>query len=114
MGLEGGVLLAGAEGRLFGIVAVAHARNGQVRVEVSRTADLRLPPAVTDRVRTGEELGVVMDELLGVTDIKRGVGSVGAVTGGLVTRADVWRQAVALAAAPLRDALPGGAGLYSG
>lgn len=114
VGLEGGVLLNGAEGRLFGIVAVAHARGGQVRVEVSRTADLRLPPAVTDRVRAGEELGAVMDELLGVTDIKRGVGSVGAVTGGVVTRADVWRQAVALAAAPLRDALPGGAGLYRG
>lgn len=114
VGLEGGVLLGGPDGRLFGIVAVAYSREGQVRVEVSRTADLRLPPAVTARVRAREELGTVMDELLGVTGIKRGVGSVGALTGGVVTRADVWRQAVALAAAPLRDSLPGGTGLYPG
>lgn len=114
VGLEGGLLIDGPDGRLFGVVAVAHRRGEQVRVEVSRTADLRLPPAVTRRVRSGEELGTVMDGVLGLTDLKRGVGSVGALTGGVVTRADVWRQAVALAAAPLWDSLPGGTGLYSG
>ncbi|GAA5532445.1 inosine/xanthosine triphosphatase [Deinococcus aluminii] len=114
VGLEGGVAFQGTEGWLFGMVAVAHAREGQVRVEVSRTAELRLPPLVAARVRAGEELGPVMDHVLGLTDLKRGVGSVGALTGGLITRADVWRQAVALAATPLRDGLPGGAGLYPG
>ncbi|EYB66686.1 hypothetical protein DEIPH_ctg079orf0080 [Deinococcus phoenicis] len=112
VGLEGGVTFAGPDGWLFGVVAVAHAWKGRVRVEVSRTADLRLPPLVAARVRAGEELGPVMDDVLGMKDLKRGVGSVGALTGGLVTRADVWRQAVALAATPLRDGLYGGAGLY--
>ncbi|TDE87483.1 inosine/xanthosine triphosphatase [Deinococcus sp. S9] len=114
VGLEGGVTFRGPDGWLFGVVAVAHARGAQVRVEVARTAELRLPPRVAVRVRAGEELGQVMDEVLGVTDLKRGVGSVGALTGGLVTRADVWRQAVALAATPLRDGLLGGAFLYAG
>jgi len=103
VGLEGGVILDGQDGRLFGVVAVAHARAGRVEVEVSRTADLRLPPRVAARVRAGEELGPVMDDLLGLRDIKRGVGSVGVLTAGLLTRADVWRQAVVLALTPLRE-----------
>lgn len=102
VGLEGGVVFDGPEGRLFGVVAVAHVQAGRVRVEVARTAELRLPPTVAARVRAGEELGPVMDDVLGTVDIKRGVGSVGALTGGLVTRADVWRQAVVLAVTPLR------------
>lgn len=114
VGLEGGVTFRGPDGWLFGVVAVAHAQDGQVRIEVARTAELRLPPRVAVRVREGEELGTVMDDVLGVAGLKRGVGSVGALTGGLVTRADVWRQAVALATAPLRDGLPGGALLYAG
>lgn len=113
VGLEGGVQFEGTNGRLFGIVAVARTQRGRVQLEVSRTADLRLPPQVAARVRAGEELGPVMDELLGVSGIQRGMGSVGALTGGLVTRADVWRQAVALAATPLRDGLWGCAGLYA-
>lgn len=116
VGLEGGVILAEGEGRLFGVVAVARSLGGHLRVEVSRTADLRLPPAVVARLRGGEELGPIMDDVLGLRDVKRGPGSVGVLTGGLVTRADVWRQAVALAAAPLRNGRAGetGAGLYAG
>ncbi|MDL2345716.1 DUF84 family protein, partial [Deinococcus sp. MIMF12] len=109
-GLEGGVALTADVARLFGVVAVARRDSGGVRVEWSRTADLRLPPEVARRVRGGEELGPVMDALLGSPGIKRGVGSVGVLTGGLLTRADVWRQAVILAATPLR----GGGGLYPG
>ncbi|MPY65923.1 DUF84 family protein [Deinococcus sp. SDU3-2] len=110
VGLEGGVELTADEARLFGVVAVARRHSGEVRLEWSRTADLRLPPEVARRVRGGEELGPVMDALLGTAGIKRGVGSVGVLTGGLLTRADVWRQAVILAATPLRE----GGGLYPG
>lgn len=102
VGLEGGVRLEEEGGRLFGVVAVARAGADGVRVEVSRTADLRLPPRVAARVGAGEELGPVMDELLGLSGIKRGAGSVGVLTAGLLTRADVWRQAVTLALTPLR------------
>lgn len=110
VGLEGGVELTEGEARLFGVVAVVRRHSGEVRMEWSHTADLRLPPEVARRVRGGEELGPVMDALLGTSEIKRGVSSVGALTGGLLTRADVWRQAVILAAAPLR----GAGGLYPG
>jgi inosine/xanthosine triphosphatase len=101
IGLEGGVRMD-AEGRgwLFGIVAVAHTG----RLETVRTAEMRLPPPVVARVQGGEELGSVMDDLLGTVDVKRGVGSVGVLTGGLADRADVWRLGLALALAPFLNA----------
>ncbi|WP_216317562.1 inosine/xanthosine triphosphatase [Deinococcus aestuarii] len=99
VGLEGGVSFEGEEARLFGFVAVARGH----RVEVARTAEVRLPPVVAARVRAGEEVGPVMDGVLGTVDVKRGVGSVGVLSRGLVTRADVWRQAVAFAAVPFLD-----------
>ncbi|MDB5046406.1 MAG: inositol monophosphatase [Deinococcus sp.] len=97
VGLEGGVRIDESGcGWLFGTVAVAHA--GQL--ETVRTAEIRLPPPVLARVQSGEELGSVMDDLLGTVDVKRGVGSVGILTGGLADRADVWRMGLALALAP--------------
>ncbi|MFC3835091.1 MULTISPECIES: inosine/xanthosine triphosphatase [Deinococcus] len=97
-GLEGGVRFERGAAWLFGIVAVA--RPGGV-IHVTRTSELRLPPAVAGRVRAGEELGPVMDEMLGTVDIKRGRGTVGAATRGLVTRSAVWEQATALCIAPV-------------
>lgn len=99
LGLEGGVRFTPqGEGWLFGVVAAG--RSGGA-IHHTRSAELRLPAHVAGRIRAGEELGPVMDELLGTVDIKRGVGTVGAFTLGLVTRPQVWQQAVALALAPL-------------
>ncbi|UQN06005.1 DUF84 family protein [Deinococcus sp. QL22] len=96
VGLEGGVRIdADGNGWLFGMVAVAHTG----RLETVRTAEMRLPPPVLARVQGGEELGSVMDALLGTVDVKRGVGSVGVLTAGLTDRADVWRLGLALALA---------------
>ncbi|ANE43636.1 inosine/xanthosine triphosphatase [Deinococcus puniceus] len=101
IGLEGGVRLnADGNGWLFGMVAVAHSG----KLETVRTAEMRLPPPVLARVQGGEELGSVMDDLLGTVDVKRGVGSVGVLTGGLADRADVWRMGLALALAPFLNA----------
>ncbi|THF70059.1 inosine/xanthosine triphosphatase [Deinococcus sp. Arct2-2] len=101
VGLEGGVRIDDAgNGWLFGIVAVAHSG----KLETVRTAEMRLPPPVLARVQGGEELGSVMDDLLGTVDVKRGVGSVGVLTGGLADRADVWRLGLALALAPFLNA----------
>lgn len=97
VGLEGGVEFDG-EGRgwLFGVVAVAHAGRGTF----TRSAALELPPTVTARVRAGEELGPIMDELSGVADSKQKTGTVGFLTGGALERADVWRQTLVLALVP--------------
>lgn len=97
VGLEGGVRLdERGRGWLFGVVAVAHASG----MNAGRTAELPVPPAILPGVQSGMELGTLMDDLLGTRDLKRGAGTVGALTGGLVTRPDVWRQALALTLAP--------------
>ncbi len=98
VGLEGGVEFdLDGRGWLFGVAAVVH----RGRESFARSASLELPPEVARRVRTGEELGPVMDELSGVQDNKRKMGAVGYLTNGLVERADVWRGALALALAPM-------------
>ncbi|MFC4453257.1 inosine/xanthosine triphosphatase [Deinococcus sonorensis] len=96
VGLEGGVRFDEAGAWLFGVVAVV--RGPQL--ELARTAELRLPPQVAARVLAGEELGPVMDGLSGVHNIKQKAGTVGWLTDGLLSRADVWQQALSLSLAP--------------
>ncbi|WP_425146819.1 inosine/xanthosine triphosphatase [Deinococcus sp.] len=110
-GLEGGVRFddTGSEQGggcwLFGVVAVTDG----TRLEVGRSAELRLPPEVERRLRAGEELGPIMDELSGQQNIKQQAGTVGLLTGGLLTRSDVWQMALTLTLAPFLNAE-----LYSG
>ncbi|ULH14943.1 inosine/xanthosine triphosphatase [Deinococcus sp. KNUC1210] len=106
VGLEGGVRFepsAPEEGGgcwLFGIVAVTDG----TRLEVGRSAELRLPPPVAARLYAGEELGPIMDELSGQQNIKQKAGTVGLLTGGLLSRADVWQMALTLSLAPFLHA----------
>ena len=97
VGLEGGVTFSSSgNAYLFGVVVVAHAG----RESAARSASLQLPRWVGERIRRGEELGPIMDELSGVRNSKQKMGAVGLLTGGLVERADVWTQTLALALAP--------------
>jgi inosine/xanthosine triphosphatase len=100
VGLEGGVRFSHRGCFLFGAVAVT---DGQ-RLEVGRTAELRLPPQVAGRIQAGEELGPIMDALTGVQNIKQKAGTVGFLTNGLLSRADVWQMGLTLALAPFLHA----------
>ena len=106
VGLEGGVRFDDSSAEqgggcwLFGVVAVT---NG-TRLEVGRSAELRLPPAVASRLHAGEELGPVMDELSGQHNTKQKAGTVGLFTNGLLSRADVWQMALTLSLAPFLHA----------
>lgn len=97
LGLEGGVEFdeAGAAW-LFGIVAIA----GEGGVSSTRTASMELPRSVGDRVRGGEALGTVIEDLSGVAENNRKTGAFGFLTSGMLERADVWRQGVILALVP--------------
>ena len=55
---------------------------------------LLLPEEVAVKVRTGKELGPVMDEFVGEYNTKQKQGAVGIFTGNLVTRADAFERAV--------------------
>jgi non-canonical (house-cleaning) NTP pyrophosphatase len=72
-------------------------------VGVAAGPSFPLPPAVARRVRDGEELGPVVDDLLDESGVARGRGTAGVVTGGRVDRRDALRTAVAGALAPFRS-----------
>lgn len=59
-----------------------------------------LPQSIGDRVRAGEELGPVMDDVLGQEGVARDQGAAGAVTGGGIDRTDALAAAVAGAFGP--------------
>lgn len=96
VGAEGGVVEEG--GRMFAFARVA-VRSAGATGE-SSTGLFRLPEPVARRVRAGQELGAADDEVFGVEDSRRGAGAVGLLTGGAVSRTELYAQAVCLALAP--------------
>ncbi|WP_407540006.1 inosine/xanthosine triphosphatase [Deinococcus radiomollis] len=99
VGLEGGVRFDLRGCWLFGAVAVTDGKQ----LEVGRTAELKLPPQVAARINAGEELGPVMDALTGEQNTKQKAGTVGFLTNGLLSRADVWQMGLTLALAPFMN-----------
>jgi inosine/xanthosine triphosphatase len=98
VGMEGGVEFDSAGAAwLFSVVAIATAE----RESLARGGLLLLPPPVAARLRTGDELGPVMDELLGTSNIKQGLGAIGYLTGGLITREAAFFDCFSRALAPL-------------
>ncbi|MFB6360526.1 MAG: inosine/xanthosine triphosphatase [Halobacteriales archaeon] len=61
---------------------------------------LRVPAGIADRVRGGEELGPVMDDVVGQSDVKRNQGAAGVLTAGMIDREQALLQAVAGALGP--------------
>lgn len=97
VGLEGGVHPAHGALFLTGWVAVVD-RNG--RCGLGGGARLPLPEAIAWRVLSGEVLGGVMDDLLNDHKTNQKGGAVGALTAGLVLRAETFAVAVAYALSP--------------
>jgi non-canonical (house-cleaning) NTP pyrophosphatase len=59
-----------------------------------------LPPVVGERLRLGQELGLVMDDLVGQKDTKRSSGAVGILTLSRIERVEFWRHTIELALPP--------------
>jgi inosine/xanthosine triphosphatase len=98
VGMEGGVEFDSAGAAwLLGMVAIVTTE----RESLARGGQLLLPPRVAARLRAGDELGPVMDELLGTSNIKQGLGAVGYLTGGLITREAAFFDCFSRALAPL-------------
>ena len=98
VGIEGGVT---EDAEIDGLVLVMYtaATDGR-RTELAAGPRLRLPEAIADRVRAGEELGPVMDDTLGTEGIKERAGAAGALTGGATDRETALATAVAGALGP--------------
>jgi inosine/xanthosine triphosphatase len=97
IGLEGGAHQNGANLYLVGwaVAVTADGREG-----VGGSGRLPLPPIIARRLLAGEELGPVMDDLLGEANVKQKGGAIGALTAGLIPRSQALAVAVAYALAP--------------
>ena len=77
----------------FAYVAIS---NGQ-KLVVGRSGNLLIPQDVYSALCTGEELGDVIDQRFGTTNIKQKGGAIGILTHGLATRQSVYVTAVLMA-----------------
>lgn len=98
VGIEGGVRSVQGTDRLF--VTMWTAVTDGDRLERGGGPSLPLPDAIADRVREGAELGPVMDEVVGRSDVKRRDGAAGVLTGSHTDRTSALRESVAVALGP--------------
>lgn len=66
----------------------------------SRSASLQLPSKVLNKISQQNELGNVMDEVFGTTNIKQQGGAIALLTAQQLTRSSVYHQALILALVP--------------
>jgi len=96
-GLEGGAILEGDRAWLTAYV-VALTRDG--RLGEAAWGRMLLPRVTARRLRAGEELGDVIDDLFHAKESKRQTGAIGLLTEGAVSRTDAFADLVAMACAP--------------
>ena len=77
------------------MIIESHTQRGE-----SRSSSLMLPPVVLEKLKSGMELGDVMDEVFSTENIKQKGGAIGLLTQHLLTRSSVYRQALILALIP--------------
>lgn len=97
VGLEGGV--QESELGMFTCAWCAIASNDG-RIGVGGNACTLLPPDVADMVRSGVELGHAMDRFTSRHNTKHGLGAIGLLTDGLLTRQSAYEYLIKMALAP--------------
>jgi len=99
VGVEGGCdWIEGQMVAFAWVVICSQSRQGS-----ARTALFQLPPAVQSLIETGLELGDADDQVFGRQNSKQKSGAVGLLTGDVVTRTNLYEQAVILALIPFRN-----------
>jgi len=96
-GLEGGAILDADDAWLTGHV-VAVTRDG--KLGEAAWGRMQLPRVAAERLRGGEELGDIIDELFARKESKRQAGAIGILTEGAMSRTDAFAYLVAMACAP--------------
>ena len=99
--IEGGIEIDQEGMACFAWVVAA---SSGPRIGKSRTGCFYLPSRVAELVAGGMELGTADDLVFGQTNTKQGQGASGLLTGGAVTRAGFYEQAVIFALIPFRNA----------
>lgn len=99
IGIEGGVVAEPNGAVRTCAWAVVVTRDG--REGVGGSLSMPLPARVAALVRDGMELGHAMDAVTGEHNVKQGLGAVGILTAGLVTRQQAYEVILAYAMGPL-------------
>ncbi|MBU1293008.1 inosine/xanthosine triphosphatase [Patescibacteria group bacterium] len=97
---EGGVEDKNNEIEAFAWVLI---ENKDGVVGKGRSATFFLPPAVSQLMREGMELGDADDKVFGLTNSKEINGTIGSLTGNLVTRTSYYVDAAVLALIPFKN-----------
>lgn len=79
--------------------------NQTLALQMARSASFQLPPSWLKRLQYGEELGEVMADLTGISNIQQQGGAISVLTGGHLTHDQVYQQAILLAFYPLHRLL---------
>lgn len=101
-GIEGG-LTTDELGQLIGIAWVV-ILDQQGRESKASTGTFVLPKIMADDIRSGMEMGVAADKLYGTDNIKHNLGTVGALTDGVIDRTEYYTHAAILALIPFKNA----------
>ncbi|MBF8377426.1 DUF84 family protein [Alicyclobacillus mali] len=96
VGLEGGVEDTEHGMMLVNWAAVAYEED---KVAVGGGLRMELPDEIAQGIRAGMELGDVMDAWVGKVGVRHGEGAIGILTGGLITRPAMFRDALICALA---------------
>ncbi|HLC46243.1 MAG TPA: inosine/xanthosine triphosphatase [Candidatus Nanoarchaeia archaeon] len=96
IGIEAGVEDSEHGMLMIGWVAVI---DKEGKLGLGGSGAILLPELIAEKVRKGGEVGPLADEFLGETNIKQKNGTVGALTGNLVTRTETLERAVTFALA---------------
>lgn len=97
-GLEGGIESTDDQLIAFAWMAI-HGKDG--RRGEARTVSLPLPPAVSELVRQGMELGAANDRVFSTVNSKHKGGAFGLLTNGIYSREGVYTEALVMALVPL-------------
>lgn len=99
IGIEGGVQPVGQELTAFAWIVV----RSKEMIGKGRTGTFFLPPAVTELIRQGTELGEADDIVFSRSNSKQDNGAVGLLTDNVIDRAQLYEQAMILALIPFKN-----------
>ncbi len=97
VGIEGGIVQLADRWFALGCMCVLDHRS---REGYGTSPLFELPAGVVERLRAGEELGAVIDEMTGDTDTKRKGGAIGHFTRGVMDRKALYRAGLVVALVP--------------
>lgn len=99
--IEGGVEWLGTELHCFAWAVVQSNATGAI--SKARSASFMLPDKIAQLIQQGVELGDADDKVFGRSQSGQGSGTVGKLSGGLITRAAYYEHAMVLALLPFMN-----------